>query len=517
MATATKYFTYAPQARNNKPIAPKPGAIVLKAGETLGFKKGKGYYAKSSPYAGTPPGVKPPPSGGPGTKPRPPINDPYAALPTATIDKRAGELAQAGLTPQQEEIRRQQAIAQRNAQADAAAIQGFQGASAEMLAKLGPQGLQGYLDASKEQGQLGQGLATGVRDDVAARVAGEQSFMQSQGQQGGAGPDTAALHDTVYALNGQIPGNTFAEQGAAANQWGLAQAPIALNAGREELDARMYAARQSNDDYAQQLIQLAAQFPGLKAQALQQLNAYEMDKANYRESLVNDSATRKNNAGQLALQQRSERAQEKAAGINAANDQKALSYKWASLEFQTAKARAQAQAEARKGGGIDVAASKLLGHIVYKDGTENPGIKVAKAADTATNKSKANRAKATSHARVTAFKFATTLRGTPTAAPKGSQGKYIAAPGQKWGVKGGVFPPYPGAPIGDSRDGNGNGTTNDPKKAARSGGAASYAEAQQQVWGMIDGQNLMDTYAYSREQVMAIVNDAMRRAGWKRT
>ena len=504
----TKFYTYAPQAKTNKPLATKPGTIVLKPGETLGFQKGKGYYAK--PAATVSPYAKPPaPTGGPGTRPStPPPVDPFAARTAAQVDAAATAQAQAGFTPQQEEIRRQQALAQQNALLEADKIRGFGTAASGLLGQLAPQAQEAFLRSSRAEGELGQGLATGVAGEVADRVAADQAFAESQGQSGGSTIDTPALHDTVYDLNGRIPGDTFAEQGAAMTQWGLAQVPIQLNATREQLDARMAQARQDQDQYAQQLIQLAAQFPGLKAQALQQLNQYELDKANYRAGQVNDAAARKINAGQLALQQRSERAQEKAAGINAANDTAALNYKWASLEFQTAKARAAAQAAAKKGKGIDVGASKLLGHIVYKDGTEDPSIKV-KQTTSATDpavKAKANRAKATATARVTAFKSATSLRGTPVAAPKGSKGKYQAAPGQGWG-KGGVFTPaYPGAPA----------TTNNPERAARSGGAANYADAQSKVWALIDGDGLMSRYGYSKEQVNAIINDALRRAGWKR-
>ena len=502
--------------------------VKLLPGQKVGFRKGRGYFADSggapAPYPGG--GPAEPKSGAGGNPYAPPVRprvvtaapapppasaDPYAALSQSEIDRRAGELAQAGLTPQQEEVRRQQALAAKQARADEGAITGLQTASAGILAGLGPQAEQGFLDASKQEGALGQGLATGVQQDVASRVAADQTFAESQGQSGGSTIDPTALHDTVYGLTGEIPGNTFAEQGAAMNAWGLAQAPIALNAGREELDARMAQARQSNDEYAQQLIQLAAQYPGLKAQALQQLNQYEMDKATYRDNVRVHTEDIAHTRRSDALAARSERAQELAAHVNASNDAKALQYKWAALSFQTEKAMAAAKAAQAKGKRIDVQASKLLGHLVFQDGSEDPSIKVGQTGSAADGKTRqkalATRAKDTSKARKTAFDFATKLRGAPVKAPKGSKGAYVAAPGQKYGVPGGVFPPaYPGAPA----------TTNDPDRAGRAGGASNYADAQSKVWAEIDGDGLMARFGYSREQVMAIINDGLSRAGWKR-
>lgn len=476
MAVATKAYTYAP---GKAPAGAKGQEIKLKPGQVLKFTPGVGYTAAAAqpnPYMA------------------PPRPAPFAPTPPAQLDTQAAAQAQASLTPQQEEIRRQQALAATAASADEDKITGLSTASADLMAKLGPQAQDGYERAAATEGSLGQGLATGVADDVASRVAADKSFMESQGQTGGPGPDTDALHDTVYDLNGRIPGDTFAEQGAAAAQWGLAQAPIALNAGREQMSARMAQAKTDNDQYAQQLIALAATYPGLKAQALQQLNQYELDKANYRVTAAHTAASD-------ALAKRSEAAQEKAAGLTATVAKGKLAYQWASLKFQNQKELDKAKAAAAKGKTIDTAASKLLGHIVYKDGTEDKTIKVAQ---TGAGSAAATKAKAVSKARVGAYNYAVKLLGTPVKAPKGSKGAYVAAPGAKPSA---LFPPaYPGAPS----------TTNSAKYAAHAGAAAGYADAVTKVWAEIDGDGLIQTYGYTKEQVMSIIKTALARAGWKR-
>jgi hypothetical protein len=470
-----KFFTY----KKNVPLN----------GGTLAFAPGRGYYAK--PAATNPYAAPPRPAA------TPPVN-PMAALTPAQIDANAGKLAQSVIDPQKAEIDRQRGIAQQRAKSDYAAITGFQTAAAGLMAQLGPEAQAAYERAANTEGQLGQGLATGAANDVAAGVASDKAFMDLHGQSGGPGPDTAALHDTLYSLNGRIPGDTFAEQGANAAKWGLAQAPIALNAGREELDARMYAARQEDDQYAQQLIQLAATYPAEKEKALQQLNQYELDKANYR---LNQWQTHQ----QIAISKRSELAQEKAAGLTADYHKQEMKYKFASLKFQSHKAMAAAKAATAKGKTIDVQASKLLGHIVYKDGTEDKTIKVAQSGtNTPGGITAAKKVAAKTKAVTGAYEYATKLLGDPVKA-KGGKGRYVA---RTSGVPlRATFPTiFPGGPR----------TTNNPKYAQREGGASGWQDAFSKTWAEIGGDVLVQDYGYTREQVTAWVRDALRRAGWKR-
>jgi hypothetical protein len=519
--------------------------VKLGQGQSLHFQPGRGYFAgpilfphhivpigpgPAEPKSGQGPGgpytprtatmsrppagrvVTPPPGGGAALPP-----DPYAALDPATIDSRAGQLAQSQLDPQEAEARRQQELAAQQAAQDEAAIQGFQTAASGLISKI-PDQISGAYDAAAGAiGDLGKGVGGAIGGDLSAEQAGSDAFAAGQGQSGGTSAN-GDVSNVVDMLGGVIPGTQFAQEGAGLAASYAIQSLIPLNAGREELASRMAQARQSNDQYAQQLLSIAAQYPGLKAQALQQLNQYELDKSNAREQKRVDTANITSQQRQDATQARAERASETAAGVSAANAAETWKYKWASLQFQSQKAAAAAKAAAAKGKRIDTANSKLLGHIVYMDGSEDPSIKVKQSnTNDPVVKAKQNRAKAIQTARTTAFSEAKKSLGTPTmtdkdtlsvARTKGVRvGRYIADPSQKYGVAGGVFPPaYPGGPA----------TTNNPARATRKGGAQTYAQAQSQVWAAIAGDSLMARYNLSREQVMAIVNRQLTAAGWKK-
>lgn len=507
-----------------------PKQVQLAPGQSLHFQTGKGYYAGPgapastplpAPLSGTGPGgasrlapqdkgYKPPATVvAPKKKvvaaaPAPVIQgtDPYAALDHATLDQRASDIAQAGLTQQQAEIQRQAQLAKDQATADEAAITGFRDAQGKILAGIAPQVSAGFDTAEKEQGALGAGVGQHATDTLTAAQQTDADFAASQGQSGGSSVDAGATGSTLSTLGGVIPGEALGSEGAAETALAAEQPAIALDAGREELSARMAQAHKDNDGYAQQLIQLAATFPALKSQALTQLNQYEIDKANYRTSVYNAETQRK-----------AENANEVLAGIKtnaaAAKDAEEFKYKWAQLSFQNSKEAARAQAAASKGKTIDVGASRLMGHVVYKDGSEDTSIKVKQTTATSpAQKAKVARQKSVQTARTTAYKTATSLLGKPVANKgvgtlTGGKGKYLASSTAKGA---GVYPPpYK----------NGPRTTDNLALAARTGqGAANYADAQQKVWAAIAGDSLVDS-GLSKAQVMSYVNAALRAAGWR--
>lgn len=482
---APKFFTYAP---GKAPAGKSAQQIKLAPGQALHFQEGKGYYSGPAVPAGKPafkPSVPTPP----------PPRSPFAPSTQAEIDAQATAQATAGLTPQQQEIRRQQQVAADQAKADEAAITGFHTAAGGILSKIGPDVGAGITAAATEQGQLGQGFANSASAPVSDAEAAAQAFAESQGQTGGHTTDPNALHDTIYGLEGAIPGDQLASEALNARTWADAQPAIDLNAGREELDARMAQARTSNDGYAQQLIQLAATFPGLKAQALTQLNQYEIDKGNYRTSLYN-----------AQTQRQAEIANEKLAGLRQSNTNQEFKYKWATLRFKSQTEAAKAKLAGKT---IDAAASRVVGHVVYKDGSQDPSIKVASSASTSpAQKAKATKVKATLSANTNAYKAASSLYGKPVANKTvgtltGGKGKYMADPSAKGP---GVFPPpYK----------NGPRTTNSLALAARTGqGAANYADAYAKVYATIGGDALIGE-GLSKAEVATIVKKALVAAGWR--
>jgi hypothetical protein len=281
---------------------------------------------------------KPPKSIPAGTPPRKPGVDPYAALDAATLDQRATDLANAGLASKQDEVRRQQELARKAAVADEGAIQGFSDAASAYLKGIPEQVGAGYRASAETIGALGSGIGGAVGADLAAKQAADQAYAEGQGQSGGTSFDGKAVGDTTTYLGGVIPGESLAHQGAAAQAEAARAIQIPLDAGAEQLTTRMAQARSENDQYAQQLIALAATFPGLKAQALDQLNKYEIDKATYREQVAQDKIGNKRNKANDAesrrvddanirhqersdaLDVRAEAAQEKAAGLKATQD-----------------------------------------------------------------------------------------------------------------------------------------------------------------------------------------------------
>lgn len=481
-------MSFTPSNPVNPPVRVLPG-------QGLAYRPGSGYVATGKANV---PKFKP--SGSPGTRPSGASNkktittkvDPYAALSAGAVDDAATASANAGLTVKQQAIKQQQDVAAAQARADEDAITGFQTAASGILKTIPGQISAGYDAAAKTAGDIGTNVGGAVGADLKSATDASQALEAAQGQSGGTTVDSGDLGANVSYLGGVIPGSSIAEQGAAASAEAASAEALPLDAGHEELTARMASARATNDTYAQQLISLAATFPALKAQALQQLNSYEVEKAKYRDSV-------KTNAANVHIRQESLDAQRKALGQRTSYENNHLKYLYAGLRFRSQQDAAKAAA---KGQIIDVGASKLLGHIVYKDGTQDPSIHV-KQSNTPGGITQTAKLKAMSGARVGGYKYAIQLLGKPLSTPKGQgTGKYIADP--KYNSV--SFPPlYHTAPY----------TTNNPSRASHKSTASDYADAQAKVYAEY-GDSLVTVYGYSKEQAMAAVNTALARAGWKK-
>lgn len=409
--------------------------VKLAPGETLAFQRGKGYFAKPAQVVAprpAPPLVSehgqwtPDPRTGLPTKtpvlPKPPVPpvDPYGPLSAAEIARRAGLEAQQGIDAQSAEIRRQQALAAAQALAQEQAIQGYSDAATKLLAGLDMG--SPYADAAKETGDLAQGLSQGMKDRVTAAQAADQAFAESQGQSGGGTVDPTALGDTTYMLGGYVPGASLAEQGAAADVYGKGLSAVQVAAGRGQLDEAMAAAKQANDQYAQQLIDIAKQYPQLRDDALQKLQQYEIDKANFRLQRTQTQANIKAQQADTARQDRALRDNEQAAGLSAKQKADETAFKWAQLQFQSAKeverAKEAAAKAAQEGRRIDAAASKVAGHLVDRNGKTILGangkpVPVAKSAS-GTKAADPNAIRAKAATQATSFLQAAAKRGKAT-------------------------------------------------------------------------------------------------------
>ncbi len=419
------------------------------------------------------------------------------------MDTRAGALAQSVLTPQQEEIRRQQALAATAATNDETALGEFAKAAAGIEGTQASGLADAYHTAVTDQGALGQGISGAVGADLQHAQEGQDAFARQVGQAGAAhGVDPEAARNTLGMLQSVIPGDLLSEQGLANVSEAYRAPQIALDAGAEQIQARMAQASTEGDTYATKLLDLAATYPDLKAKALDQLNTYELDKAKYRDQIATNQAS-------TARADRALADNEKLAGINVQKTNAEFAYKYAALNF---KSQQDANKAAVAGKTIDVGASKLLGHVVYKDGSQDTSIKVKQSAtaNSPAGKMAQNKYKDTVKAKGTAVSLALSMRGTPVLAGKadptylGQHGKYVAAKKYKdlgTGKPGSVFA---------------DGTTNNPKRAARSGDQYSYAQAQQLIFEKVGGQTLVDRYRLKPAQVMQWIATAMNNAGWSK-
>lgn len=437
----------------------------------------------------------------------PPVVAPgMAATPESVLQKQAGAQATAALAPETAEIERQRALAAQRAKGDQAALTGLAQASAEMQKGIGPGMQQGFQNAATEIGDLAKGFSGALADRVATGNSDAVAFAQSQGAPvDKLGPDAAALGNTVYGLNGFIPGASLVEQGASANAWGQALPSITAAALRGDYTRAMAEAHAQDDQYAQQLIVTAAKYPQLRNDALTALRDYEMKKAGLRADQSAAAENKRQFNASNAIQKRAQALYEKQFGETKKQNAAMNTYRVGELVVANKRAQAQLINATRKGTKIDAAASKVVGHVVDVNGNDVLGKngKPIPVVPTGNKSVTGNRSKALSDARVKAYDTGVSLRGDPI--PNKEQrssrpGQYIAAPGAK-----GVFPGKRGQPA----------TTNDPAKALRNGEVKTFADAMERAWAAVDGDGLMARYGLTRAQVRQQIRQALIRAGWK--
>ena len=379
--------------------------------------------------------------------PVPPPGDPFSPWTQDQIDAEANARLDAQFATQADPIRRAMADALRRSQGAAGAKIGFTNAAQGELGKIGPE-LQAAYDEA--QGQVGS--IDGLSPEVAPVV----------------GYDKAEIGGT----------------GQAAASWAGQLGQIQGNLGQHELASLLNKSEQEQQDYEQQLIDLAHQKPELRGQILDELYKRELDKAN------------------LKLQQRAEAAQEQSLGIRAGDQNFNHALAIEKLKLAQNKQQASVDAAVAKGQQPNAALSGKYGYIVDANGqaildAQGNKIRVVKTA----GKGGTSFQKAVVDAK--------TLRGTPITYPgtrkiiikpdyvhgtPGSttiiKGKYIAAPGAK-GVYSVPDPNHPGQFIR---------TTSNPAKAKTS---ATYTY-----------QQAVEYLVNSRGLTAAQAQKALRAAGW---
>jgi hypothetical protein len=439
--------------------------VPLKGGTTLAFEAGKGYYAKPAGQMGTfdpsPGQIKMTPQ----PKPQQPTLDQQAA-------KQALDTVSASSVP----IQSQQSAYDAQAEQRRQAYVELAKAAAALLGPMGASLQSGYDTAAEENKSIAAPLSEGVRATLASEQGANRDFVNSivQGADPSRAPDPQAVKDALYSLNGRIPSEKLSAQGLAGLTWGVQQPGIALAKGADDLRAYDTTVNQQDDQYRQQLKNIAAQYPDLRAKALAALQQYDLDQKKY------------------ALSERAQGDIEKRLGIDTQykSDTLLLRQQTVDLQRQGLKLRQQKQASDLQKQQIDMqridpGASRVAGHIVLKDGSvpvDSKGQPISVAASTSGSPAKGYQK---------AVAEAVKLRGVPAQnrdVGPGSPGRYLAVPGASGKD---VYPAHQGF----------SATTDNAQKAAYTG-TMNFAQAQ---------TYLQNAYGLTRSKARA----ALIAAGWR--
>ena len=395
-SSAPTYYTYlkAAQAAVGKDA---PGSGVR-------FAAGKGYYV----------GAKPPVARRPAASPQP-SHDPFAALTLPQLQAAAAAQVAAEMAAERAPIISAQQKAAREALAQEQAATGFSNAAYGAI----------------------QNATSGLGS----------AYDQAKATMGGLGLSGEA------APFAQFDQNELSGDQNAVNTWAGQLGQVQGAQGREDVTALIAAQQKQDVDYEQQLIDLAAKEPSMRADALNELYKLEISKEGVRQDEAN-----------MAIKQRAERLYELQYGEKVAHDASLESQGQARIDqgqqrinLQNKRDQASVDAAAAKGQLPNAALSAKYGYIVDAHGRPilNNGkkIKVAKTSGSAANPQKVYGQ---------AVKGAKSILGSPMtysgnvllqSGDTSPKGKYIAADGAK-----GVFS-QPLATGGYVR------TTNDPNKA----------------------------------------------------
>ena len=449
---------------------------------------------------------------------------PVSLLPSdAEIQARVNAL----YAPMQNDILNAMRLASYQSQARLQAIGGLGGAWGGLLQQIAPHASEGYFGAQVAAPQFAGAAGGQIAGRLASDMAGSRAFTQSvaPAAQGAPPVDAGAVGGVLTGLQGTIPAALYGAEGAAQQKIAEGDQAAAKATTSYDITEETLKAAQVDQQYVQQLIDLAEKRPEMYFQVVDQIREMarqaDADKLE-REKFEYDKnqADREYRSGRLdanrqyGLAKADDRRQSQALalqakelGYNVADDKAdnaaasaRLQYQYKSLELQTQKAVVAAQQAEAKGRQIDAAASKVRGFVVDRQGRYvmegGKRIKVAPSATSTSAKTRATakRTSAISKARTSAFSFGQQLLKdhavkTPDLAPPTAKA-YIRRQG-------------PGGRIFE--------TTDDPAKALKS---ITFAEAMQQAWGAVDGDTLVQVYGLTAAQVRKQIRQALIRAGW---
>jgi hypothetical protein len=312
----------------------------------------------------------------------------YNLLTQKQLNKRANKQAAASLAASQAPILTQQQLADSRATAARAAMQAVGAAGAKMLAPVGQENAQAYDQAVHEtQGLIG-GLTGSLGQHMQADEAANDNFRSAMapGSASQEHVNPGDVANAAYDRGAVIPGSSLASQGAAATAYGNELPALPLSEAANQQAGSVGQQGIDDQQYAQQLLDLATQQPQVRAQILDQLYQEEASKANaitqsqaqslyaaqFGEKQVVDQANIANDRAQIAqgntrLRQSNVRLQLQQQGLKLRSSAQALAVKKAKVDWSR----------------IDSSASKATGFLMTKDGqyvTDKQGKKIPVAA-----------------------------------------------------------------------------------------------------------------------------------------
>lgn len=301
----------------------------------------------------------------------------YSLLTQKQLNRRANQQAAAALKASQAPILQQQQIADQRAAAARQAMQAVGAAGASILQPVGDRNAAAYDQATKETANLVGGLTGQLGAHMAADQAAASDF-RSKMAPGSASQEQVNpenVQNATYDLGAVIPGSSLAEQGAAATAYGNEMPAIPLSTAANQEAASVGQQGLDDQQYADQLLQLAQQEPQVRAQILDQLYQTEASKAN---------ALTQQQAQNLYAAEFGQKTAYDNAQIGLAQQRVKQTGVRLQLQQQGLRLRSQSQALAVKKANIDwsridSSASKATGYLMTKGGqyvTDKNGKKI---------------------------------------------------------------------------------------------------------------------------------------------
>ena len=142
---------------------------------------------------------------------------------------------------------------------------------------------QTYQTAAESQSRFGQGFSVGLEMLANQQGGQDASFLAQQGAPQGQIDQTvqmgAGAPDVLNATGGYLPASTLNREGAAMTAYAQTLPAVAARAGQLEIASINNAAAQAQAEISSRMQALAAQLPGMRAKAAQDIWAQELEKA----------------------------------------------------------------------------------------------------------------------------------------------------------------------------------------------------------------------------------------------